>query len=445
MDEDINIDDFLTKTGTYGWFQKRIYIFVCLVAMAACTQSFIQVFIAGQGDHWCKVSQWENDTCDFTNVSAAECRDLKRLLSTPPNKDNTLRSCTKFNLTGVELKTVYEDNATQYDVIDCDEGWYFDNSVFRSTLTEDWSLVCDDYYIPNVLQSIYMAGYFGGSIIYGSLADRFGRYYILLFCSFSAGGLGILSALSPNVYIYGVLKFLTGLSVNGSLLVGFVLGTELVPPQARVLFGVALWYACVLSYFLLPGLARIIPSWRWIIGICSSLFFTLIPGIWLISESPRWLLTKKRRQAAEKIMRKIAEMNGKELTEETYSRVKDDDKDSSETGRTTFVDLIRSPVLMAYLLCLLYNWFAQSFIYFGLSLGTASLGVSIYVSFCLSGVVEMLSFVVCIPAMNRFGRKWSTAFFLFLAGFACCATIFAQLCAWDFVPPPPVLEVSSRL
>lgn len=44
----------------------------------------------------------------------------------------------------------------------------------------------------------------------------------------------------------------------------------------------------------------------------------------LISESPRWLLTKKRRQAAEKIMRKIAEMNGKELTEETYSRVKDD-------------------------------------------------------------------------------------------------------------------------
>lgn len=44
----------------------------------------------------------------------------------------------------------------------------------------------------------------------------------------------------------------------------------------------------------------------------------------LISESPRWLLTKKKRQAAEKIMRKIAEMNGKELTEETYSRVKDD-------------------------------------------------------------------------------------------------------------------------
>ncbi|PIK45135.1 putative organic cation transporter protein-like [Apostichopus japonicus] len=211
----MNIDDFFTKTGTYGWFQKRTYIFIFLVTLGGCMQAFLQVFVAGQGDHWCRVSQWENDTCDFTNVSQSECRELKRRLSTPLTNDDVLQSCQKYNLTGVDLETAIEDNITQYDVIGCDEGWYFDKSVFRSTMTEDWNLVCDNFGIPNLLQSIYMVGYLAGSVVYGSLADRFGRYYILLFCSFSAGGLGVLSALSPNVYIYGALRLLVGASVYG--------------------------------------------------------------------------------------------------------------------------------------------------------------------------------------------------------------------------------------
>ncbi|XP_071818802.1 organic cation transporter protein-like isoform X2 [Apostichopus japonicus] len=424
----MNIDDFFTKTGTYGWFQKRTYIFIFLVTLGGCMQAFLQVFVAGQGDHWCRVSQWENDTCDFTNVSQSECRELKRRLSTPLTNDDVLQSCQKYNLTGVDLETAIEDNITHYDVIGCDEGWYFDNSVFRSTMTEDWNLVCDNFGIPNLLQSIYMVGYLAGSVVYGSLADRFGRYYILLFCSFSAGGLGVLSALSPNVYIYGALRLLVGASVYGSILVGFVLGTEIVSPKARVLFGVALWYAEALAFFLLPGLARIIPSWRWLIMVSSLVYFAIIPGVWLIYESPRWLLTKKRTQAAESVMRTIARVNGSDVAVETYTDVKnDDDEDDDDRKAAIIFDLLRSPVMEKNLLGLLFNWFVQSFVYYGLSLGTSSLGGDVYLSFCLSGGAEVLSFLVCIPAMNKFGRKWSASFFLFLAGFACFGTILSPL------------------
>lgn len=140
MDETTDIDDFFTKTGTYGWYQKRTYIFVCLLTLSGCFQVFIQVFTAGVNDHWCRVSQWEDDTCDFTNASQSECLQIKKS-SSIPSEDGTPESCKMYNVTGLDLESVYDVNMTQFDVTDCNEGWYFDNSVFRSTMTEDVSII----------------------------------------------------------------------------------------------------------------------------------------------------------------------------------------------------------------------------------------------------------------------------------------------------------------
>lgn len=63
-------------------------------------------------------------------------------------------------------------------------------------------------------------------------------------------------------------------------------------------------------------------------------------------------------------------------------------------------------------------------VYYGLSLSTSDLGGNVYISFFISGAVEIPAYLLCIPAIESpLGRRYSTAAFQFLGGVACLATI----------------------
>lgn len=106
--------------------------------------TFVQVFIGGQRDHWCKVSHWEDEDCSQWNLTSSECLLLQRNLSTPKfaEDDDGDPQCMKYNLTGIDLETAYanQERLTELDIIKCDEGWYFDRSIHASTITEDVSM-----------------------------------------------------------------------------------------------------------------------------------------------------------------------------------------------------------------------------------------------------------------------------------------------------------------
>lgn len=423
-------DDILEQTGKFGWFQMRTYLVVCVPTLVACLMAFVQVFIAGDADHWCKVSQWEHEDCSQWNLTETECTLLKRNLSTPLFDKNDKRDpqCMKYNLTGIDLETAYEnrEQITHLDIIKCDEGWYFDRSLYPSTITEDWELVCDKSFIPSLLQSVYLAGFLLGCLMFGAMADRFGRYYTFLIGNISAGVLGILGTLSPNYIVFGILRFLLASCCYGSLLVGFVLGTEIVLPEKRVYVGVVLWYFFAVGYFVLSGLARVIPSWRVLLAIFALPYFFIMPAFLILTESPRWLINRNEDLAADKVIKKIAQVNGAKVPQELINKLSEE-KESENLKRASLWDVIRCPTLLGYLTNLWYNWFVQSFLYYGLSLGTSSLGVNVYIAFCISGAVEIPAYTASIFTMKKFGRKISTAVLMILAGLSCFATIFAPL------------------
>lgn len=52
------------------------------------------------------------------------------------------------------------------------------------------------------------------------------------------------------------------------------------------------------------------------------------------------------------------------------------------------------------------NWFASETVYLGLSYYGPTLGSNQYLSFFLSSLVELPSYLFCFAVMDRWGRRW---------------------------------------
>ncbi|KAG0728152.1 Solute carrier family 22 member 7 [Chionoecetes opilio] len=139
---------------------------------------------------------------------------------------NALRNTTY--LSGIDNSCSYqkEDLATgRLQEVPCTE-WDFDNSTFTSTVTSEFSLVCDRRYLRAAHQSIYMGGILVGAFFNGFLADRYGRLRmiaisVILYCVMALG-----SAWLPSLGLILTSRFLLGTMHPTSLTTGFILGAS---------------------------------------------------------------------------------------------------------------------------------------------------------------------------------------------------------------------------
>jgi nitrate/nitrite transporter NarK len=69
------------------------------------------------------------------------------------------------------------------------------------------------------------------------------------------------------------------------------------------------------------------------------------------------------------------------------------------------------------------NWFANETVYLGLSYYGPSLGKNPPLSFFLSSLVELPSYVFCWYVMDRFGRRWPMCLLMILGGMSCVITV----------------------
>jgi len=200
-------------------------------------------------------------------------------------------------------------------------GWMFDAldvgilSFVIAALAKDWNLNPAQMGWIGSINSIGMAV---GALLFGILADKFGRKAIfmitLLFFSIGSG----LSALAPTLAIFLILRFLIGMGLGGELPVASTLVSESVPSKDRgrvVVLLESFWaggwlVAALISYFIIPDF-----GWRIAMLICTIPAFYAIYLRLSLPDSPRFQMVNKEKRLS--VVEKMEQVWSKKYAKRT--------------------------------------------------------------------------------------------------------------------------------
>jgi MFS family permease len=148
-----------------------------------------------------------------------------------------------------------------------------------------------------------------GSLIAGIPAQKFGRKKVLTVIAMLYFISSVGCALAPMWLLFITFRFIGGIAVGASSVVGPMYISEIAPPQIRgrlagsfqlmIVVGIFIAY---LTNFIFVDFGD--TSWRWMLGmmvIPASLFVILLR---FIPESPRWLVLNNRDEEAKIIFEK---------------------------------------------------------------------------------------------------------------------------------------------
>ncbi|XP_046545845.1 organic cation transporter protein-like [Haliotis rubra] len=217
--------------------------------------------------------------------------------------------------------------------------------------------------------------------------------------------LHIVSAISiafvPNFAILGLLYCINGMSGIAIWGNAFVVGVELVGPSKRVYTGIVceLFWTC--GSFITATLAFFVRDWQRLQLIVSVPTVLFVVYHWFMPESPRWLISKKKYEEADRILRHAAKVNKTNLPSDIFSG----DMLDFTTEKPLRL-IFTNPTLALRSLVMFFNWFVVAIGFYGLGLNVANLGGSVYTNFYISSAAELKDptsrqFAKCLPPLKE--------------------------------------------
>ncbi|XP_072178150.1 organic cation transporter protein-like [Diadema setosum] len=446
----MKFDDILHEIGDFGRYQVGIIAIVSVILFPSSWIAFLQVFAMGASDHWCKIPQWNTTTCIDLGGDAAICEDpeILKSVSIPLVKGtngsdvstgHVYSSCERYNVTdysllvdgvasNVSMATYISLETEPRGIIPCDAGWDYDRSLYTRTVIEEYDLVCGGEVYVQVAQSFFYGGYLVGSALFGTLADVYGRYYalfgaILLNVLF---GYGILAF--KSYWFFVLLRFCQGVANVALFIVTFVYVTESVGTTRRNVAGIVTAIPYAVGYMVFAGIAYLVRDWRKMVIAITTPFIPLLLFMLIVPESPRWLISRGRKDEAKKTITKMAAVNKKTLPEDCLSEKLDlsftlQDDLSDQQKKVNPIDILRGPIRKRTLIAM-YLWCVCAVVYHGLSLSTSSLGINVFISFMVSAGMEIPAYALSIFVIEVpwLGRRRTTSITLLVGGGACLLT-----------------------
>lgn len=167
-------------------------------------------------------------------------------------------------------------------------------------------------FLQEVVVSGVLVGAMIGAAIGGQLADRFGRRRLTIAGAvvFFVGSIGM--GLSPSVSWLVGWRFIVGIAVGVASVVGPLHISETAPPDIRgslgflqqlaITLGILLAY--LVNYAFAPTFAGI-TGWRLMLAFGAVPAAVLGVGMYLLPESPRWLVENGRVEEAKDVLSRI--------------------------------------------------------------------------------------------------------------------------------------------
>lgn len=286
----------------------------------------------------------------------------------------------------------------------------FDTAVIsgvESSIQQLWNLdkVAHGFTVASAL-----LGTVTGSLIAGRPAEKFGRKKVLQIIGLLYLVTSLVTAFTPSWMIFVIFRFLGGIGVGASSVVGPMYISEISPAASRGRL-VALFQFNIVSGILIAFLSNYLlfgvsdEAWRWMLGVQavpSLIFFVMV---FFVFESPRWLVKNGNDMEAERVLASIGESN----VALALKSIKDSLR--SEIGmvkESLFNGKYNKPIFYVVALAM-FNQLSgiNAIMYYaprifemtGLAKDTALLqAVSI-------GVTNMIFTLLAISVIDKFGRK----------------------------------------
>jgi len=286
----------------------------------------------------------------------------------------------------------------------------FDTAVIsgvESSIQDLWSL---DNIAHGFTVASALIGTVIGSLIAGRPAEKWGRKKILQAIGLLYLVTSLATALTSSWEVFVTFRFLGGIGVGASSVIGPMYISEISPAHKRGRL-VALFQFNVVSGILIAFLSNYLlfgvsdEAWRWMLGvqaIPALVFFTMV---FFVPESPRWLVKKQQSAEAEKVLASMGESDPgkalKSIQESLYTT-------PGTTKESVFNGKYNKPVMYVVALAM-FNQLSgiNAIMYYaprifemtGLARNTALLqAISI-------GVTNMVFTLLAISVIDRFGRK----------------------------------------
>jgi MFS transporter, SP family, arabinose:H+ symporter len=153
-------------------------------------------------------------------------------------------------------------------------------------------------------------GAMAGNVAAGYLSDRWGRRFVLLLTAVLFFASSLVAALASEFHVFIAARIVGGFSVGVAILTAPVYIAEIAPAKSRgslvsvnqlmIVIGISVSFFS--NYFLLSLGEN---AWRWMLGVQSvpaALYFVLL---FLVPESPRWLMGKGRTAQARSVLESV--------------------------------------------------------------------------------------------------------------------------------------------
>jgi len=288
----------------------------------------------------------------------------------------------------------------------------FDISVISGTIPFIQDFFGLDETLKGWVVSSALIGCILGASYSGRLGDRFGRKKILLITAVFFGISAIGSGFSNTIPGFVFYRILGGLAVGGASVLAPVYIAEVSPAHLRgrmvsinqltIVIGISLAYYS--NWFLLEIGEN---AWRWMFAaeaVPSLLFFA---ALFIIPESPRWLVARENEDKARSVLGKIADPDfaANELIE-----IKESLKGNEKRGtlKDAFKKKYAFILFLGIFLAVFQQWSGINVIFFYAPdiFAKANIGVDTALfQTTLIGLMNLVFTILAMQVIDKTGRK----------------------------------------
>ncbi|CAL4089288.1 unnamed protein product [Meganyctiphanes norvegica] len=401
-------EDIFTDIGLGRWHILPILI-AFLYQAASPTQLIGSVFTNIPLDYKC-VSITDN-TSTYDNVSITENT------STYDNVSITDNTSTYDNVSITENTSTYDNICKDSEdlIISCSK-FEFNHTVFKSTFTTEFELICDKSWISNLYQVSVTIGLSIGSLL-GGIGDRWGRLAVI-----RVGALGclvgvLLVGFGPNVYLILVGRLLTGLFCNILNVSSFTLAIENIPTNQRSMMSIFIIVGYQISTILLGIISYFLQYWRMLHLAISCYIYLIVVLIFFIDESPRWLFQNGQIEEGIALLNKIIKLHKSNKKVTDFSnfidecKQKDKLKERNTKEHNPCIKLkqnisvfFKNPAMISISITTPIIWFITGLVYFGVPLNAHNFTDNPFIYMVLIGVVEIIGIILGGIVLVKFGN-----------------------------------------